>query len=414
MIGILVFIEGLGDIIYPQFGGKTPLEIANTPNLDFFASRGELGYMFPVKPGYLPESHEPLVSIFNQGNLLGTRGVFEAFGSEINLMRGDLALRVNFATLDNLTNKNVVDRRVGRTLTYKEAEILARDINKIDLPVKFFFKHTLWHRGILVLKGGFSDSFFGNDGSINNGIKKEIVKYGYCKGFDESENTLYSVNILNEFIDKSLKVLFNHPINLERRRKGLLEANCLLVRGPGCEIPKLNKYRRWCSVCYSPETRGFSKISGMMNFDFDYPKNFSVDSYSNFYEGLEKASINALKMIKKNSKKYDYALVNFKEVEIPGYDNKIIEKKKMIEFLDANFFKELREIVTLKNISLVVTSNYCCVCKVKSPTTDFVPILFYKGGGIPKSKIFCEKSARIGNLGQVQSKDFLKIVGMSF
>ncbi|MCK4553297.1 phosphoglycerate mutase, partial [Candidatus Pacearchaeota archaeon] len=64
MKGILVIIDGMGDLPCKQLGEKTPLEAADMPNLDFLATRSELGYMYPVKPGFIPESDEAIVSIF--------------------------------------------------------------------------------------------------------------------------------------------------------------------------------------------------------------------------------------------------------------------------------------------------------------------------------------------------------------
>ena len=64
MKGVLVILDGLGDLPHKLLNEKTPLEAAQTPNMDFFAARGELGYMYSVKPGFIPESDEAIVSIF--------------------------------------------------------------------------------------------------------------------------------------------------------------------------------------------------------------------------------------------------------------------------------------------------------------------------------------------------------------
>ena len=56
MKGVLVILDGIGDLPHKVFNEKTPLEAAETPNMDFLATRGELGYMYPVKPGFVPES----------------------------------------------------------------------------------------------------------------------------------------------------------------------------------------------------------------------------------------------------------------------------------------------------------------------------------------------------------------------
>ena len=124
MKGVLVILDGLGDLPHRQLDEKTPLEAAHTPNMDFFATRGELGYSYPVKPGFVPESDEAIVSIFGNDLIDSTRGQLEARGTDLELKRGDLAMRVNFATIDSLENGKIKDRRCGRTLTSAEAELL--------------------------------------------------------------------------------------------------------------------------------------------------------------------------------------------------------------------------------------------------------------------------------------------------
>src|SRR4030042_6652441 len=142
MKGIFVILDGLGDLPNNQVGDKTPLEAANTPNMDFLAARGELGFMYPVKPGFIPESDEAIVSIFGNDLISSTRGQLEARGTNLKLMRGDLALRANFATVDSLEKGNILDRRAGRTLTTNEEKILAKALYKIKIPVKFDFVTT--------------------------------------------------------------------------------------------------------------------------------------------------------------------------------------------------------------------------------------------------------------------------------
>ena len=137
MKGVLVILDGLGDLPNRQLDGQTPLEAAQTPNLDFLANRGEIGYMYPVKPGFIPQSDEAIISIFGNDLISSTRGQLEAEGAGIKLIRGDLALRANFATIDSLKKGNILDRRAGRTLTTSEAKVLAKALNDIKLPCKF-------------------------------------------------------------------------------------------------------------------------------------------------------------------------------------------------------------------------------------------------------------------------------------
>lgn len=406
MKGILVIIDGAGDLASRQLDEKTPLGAANMPNLDFLATRGEMGHMYPVKPGFVPGSDEALVSIFGNSLISSTRGQLEAKGADIKVTRGDLALRVNFATIDSLKKGNIIDRRAGRTLTNVEAEVLAKSLNKIKLPVEFVLEPTIQHRAVLVFRGGFSDNILGNDPHPFTG------KFRLCKALDDDENSQYTTNIVNEFIEKAHEVLKKHIINEDRKLKGLMPANYLLVRGPGIEIPKLKIYKKWLSVVSMPLEIGFSRLSGMKTFSFDYPKLKKLDVYENLYDGLKKRCKFVIKTIKKKNKDSDYAYIHIKETDLPGHDNKPIEKKTMLEYIDQTLFKFLRSFAPKKKINIVVTADHSTPSKLKRHSADPVPVLFYNDS-IPREKHFCEKEARKGTLGGFMGSELLKKVGFA-
>jgi len=437
MKGVLVILDGMADLLCKQLDEKTPLEAAEMPNLDFLATRGEMGYMYPVKPGFVPESDEAVVSMFGNDLIASTRGQLEARGTDIKLTRGDLALRVNFATIDSLKKGNIIDRRAGRTLTTAEAELLSKALNKIKLHCKFVFKPTIQHRAVMVLRGGFSDNISRNDSTYIHGKTESADKIGTFKPLDDDENSQYTANILNEFADKVYEVLDKHPVNEERRKKGLLPANYLLMRGAGIETPKLKFYRKWLSVVYMPLEIGFSRVCGMKVFSFDYPKLKNLDSYANLWDGLRKACNFSVKVLKKNNKTMDYAYIHIKETDLPGHDNKPLEKKMMLEYVDKTLFRFLRKFAPPNRIKVVVTADHSTPCKLKSHSADPVPVLLYNASP-PKSDSwrftsflrnnnrfsnplkptseqkgvkFCEKNARKGKLGGIMGKELLRKVG---
>lgn len=411
MKGILVILDGLGDLPHKLLNDLTPLEAAQTPNLDFLAARGVLGYMYPVKPGFIPESDEAIVSIFGNDLISSSRGQLEARGSDLKLTRGDLAFRANFATIDSLEQGNIIDRRAGRTLTTQEANILAKAISKIKLPCEFVFKPTVQHRAALVFRGGFSDNISGNDTTYTQGMNFPSNKISKCKPLDDDENSQYTANIVNEFLEKAYGALNNHPINTERVRKGLLPANFLLIRGPGIEPPKLKQYKKWVSSSYMPLEIGFANVSGMKNYSFEYPELTSIDAYENLWKGLRKACKHAANVIQKNMKRADYAYIHIKETDLPGHDNKPIEKKLMLEYIDITLFRYLRSIVSQNKIKVVVTGDHSTPCKLKGHSADPVPVLFYNLGQVPVAKKFCERECRKGELGRMNGNELLQKVG---
>ena len=411
MKGVFIILDGLGDLPHRQLDDQTPLEAANTPNMDFFATRGELGYMYPVKPGFVPESDEAIVSIFGNDLINSTRGQLEARGTELDLKRGDLAIRINFATIDASGSK-IKDRRCGRTLTTAEAELLAEALDEINLPCKFDFLSTVQHRAVLVLRGGFSDNLIGNDKTYIQGRSEEPDKVVGCKALDDDENSVYTANILNEFLRKAYDVLKKHPVNVLRKEKGLLPANYLLMRDPGIEKPKLKQYKKWISACYRPLEIGFSKVCGMKNFSFEYPRLKGIDSYKNLHDGLKKACKHSIKVIKRNVKKCDYVYIHLKETDTPGHDNKPLEKKQMLEYIDKSLFSFLRGFAPSKKIKVVVTGDHSTPCKLGNHSADPLPVLVYNFG-VPKEKKFNENEARKGKIGRIVGKEFMVKVGFN-
>lgn len=412
MKGVLVIVDGMADLPNSQLGDKTPLEAAEMPNANFLATRGELGYMYSVKPDFIPESDEAIVSIFGNELISSTRGQLEARGADLKPLRGDLAIRANFATIDSFREGNILDRRAGRTLTTSEAVILSKALNKeIKLPCKFIFKSTVGHRAALVLSGGFSDNISGNDTSVySQGKTIFLDKTAPCRPLDEEENSQYSANILNEFLEKAYHVLDTHPINEDRRKRGLDPANFLLVRGAGIEAPKLKLYKKWVSAAYMPLEIGFSRASGMKTYSFQYPPLRKMDVYANLYEGLAKACKFSIWVLRKNKKKADYVYIHIKETDIPGHDNKPLEKKAMLEFIDKTLFSFLRRFAPQNNIKVVITADHSTPCKNKAHSADPVPVLFYNGA-IPKEKKFSEMEARKGKLGKIMGKELFEKVG---
>ena len=411
MKGILVIIDGMGDLPNSQLGDKTPLEAAHMPNADFLAARGELGYMYSVKPGFVPESDEAIVSIFGNDLVSSTRGQLEARGTDLKLVRGDLAFRANFATIDSLENGNIIDRRAGRNLSTAEAEILAKALNKgIKLESGFIFKPTIGHRGVLVFKGGFSDNVSGNDLAYSQGRVGISDKVVPCKALDDEDNSQYTANIVNEFLKKAYEILNNHPVNEKRREKGLLPANFILIRGGGIEIPKLKLYKRWASASYMPLEIGFSKVCGMKTYSFDYPKLRGIDVYENLWEGLRKGCKFSISVIKRNRRSADYVYIHIKETDQPGHDGKPVEKKDMLEYIDKTLFNFLRKFAPPNKIKVVITADHSTPCKLKAHSADPVPVLFYNGS-IPKEKKFTENEARKGKMGRITGKEFLGKVG---
>ena len=224
---ILVIIDGLGDEKIPRLENKTPLEAAKTPNFDFLAKEGICGLMVPFKfrEQEYPTSdvaHLALLGFDPRKYYLG-RGVYEAFGAGVSLKSGDVALRVNFGTVDK--NLKIINRRAGRI---EKTESLIKALNKIKIEgVKFYLKKAFGHRAVLRIRSKKKLSSAIEDGDPH----KVGVKVKKIKPKDDSESAKFTAKILNQYLEKAHQILENHSLNKKRKKKGLLPANFLLVRG---------------------------------------------------------------------------------------------------------------------------------------------------------------------------------------
>ena len=97
----LLVMDGLGDIATAATDYNTPLEAANTPNLDALAKESAMGRLIPAAHGITPGSGPGHLGLFGYDPLeyeVG-RGVIEALGLGLELHPGDVAARANFCTL---------------------------------------------------------------------------------------------------------------------------------------------------------------------------------------------------------------------------------------------------------------------------------------------------------------------------
>jgi 2,3-bisphosphoglycerate-independent phosphoglycerate mutase len=381
MKGVFLVLSGVADESCAALGQATPLQAARTPNLDALARMSKIDYCHPVKEGVAPESSSALISLFGYDANGIERGGLEALGAGIKLARGDLAMRVNFSTIDGLKEGNILDRRAGGTLNSREAKILAKEINsKVKLPFKFEFVPTLHHRGVIIFRGGFSDNIssadpFYRNGTAHAGVMPEIV---FSKSLDEEEDSKLTANLINSFVRKSHQVLDEHVLNGVRAKKGLFSANYLLCRGASSDIIRFKKLKgNWMALGYTPLEKGVAKAMKMDIYDVAYPKMKGMDVYDNLNAGLNKAMKRCVKMLKKYRKSHDYFFISFKELDVAGHDNKPHEKVKMLEMMDKKFFSFLKKYVEKNNGKLVITSDHVTSCRLKTHSSGAVPVLYF-------------------------------------
>ena len=377
-----------------KLGGKTPLEAARTPNLDFLAERGICGL---IDPFYFPwqkyprsdTAHLALFGYNPKRYYLG-RGPYEAAGLGMRAKEGDVALRVNFATVDK--NLKIVDRRAGRISNKKS---LVKALSGMEISgVKFLIGDSLGHRAVLILRGeNISQKISPND------IKKTGIKVRKIIPLKKSKKAQFTAQVLNQFLEKSHRILESHSLNKKRKKKGLLPANYLLLRGAGKlkKVPSFLERYKLKAVCVAAGHvyKGVAKILGM-----DLIKVKGATGYINTnLKGKTSA-------VKRSLKKYDFVFCHIKGTDVLAEDGDFLGKKKFIEKID----KSLKSILNLKNTLIVVTADHSTCSELKRHSLEPVPVLIF-GAKKDAVKNFSERDCKKGKLGKFpQLKLMLKIL----
>jgi 2,3-bisphosphoglycerate-independent phosphoglycerate mutase len=244
---VYVILDGLGDDPLDELGGRTPLEAAATPHLDGLARSGRNGYVTTVGKGIAPESDIAVFAIlgYDPHQYHSGRGPLESVGAGLEVNDGDLAYRVNFATVEaDGDGWTILDRRVGRDLTSEEAHALAHEVQeKVTLDgANFDFRATVGHRGVLVLRAQTgplsadvenSDPAYGRQGSL--GVAKEtfdnrVVTVAPIEGNEDDAAAQLAARLTNEWLEASYRVLAASDVNRARESQGKLRRPCAEAR----------------------------------------------------------------------------------------------------------------------------------------------------------------------------------------
>lgn len=379
---LLVVLDGIGDI--PSIDNKTPLEKAETPNLDKLAKESTLGMHIPVLPGITPGSGPGHLAIFGYDPIkyqIG-RGILEVLGVGLEVQNSDICIRANYAKVEERDGKLIViDRRAGR-LSTEENKILTQkiseNIKEID-GVKIFIKTGMEYRSAIVLR--FPHKVNEN---MCNILETDPQKEG---------KEVISPEPLNEeskSVSEILKKFLNKVRDILKNEKG----NYLLLRGYSSppKIPKFPEIYKLkaLSIATYPMYKGLTKLVGMEVVD--------VNGYS------IKDEINTLKNFYKD---YDFIYLHIKKTDSYGEDGNFDEKVKVIEEFDSY----LPEILSLNFDTICVTGDHSTPTVMKSHSFHPVPILIHSPYVFKYfSNRFNEKDCLKGELGIIRGEDIISLL----
>jgi len=370
---VLLVMDGLGGLPREK-GGKTELETAVTPNFDRLAAQSECGLHLPIGYGVTPGSAPGHLALFGYDPLeyaIG-RGVVAAMGIGFPMKAGDVAARLNFATLN--AAGAITDRRAGRIPTDKCAELCGLLKSVSIKGVEVFVQPVKDYRAVVIFRGkGLSDAVADTDPQIQD-VPPLDPKPTEEKGKHTAE-------VAREFVAQARKILASQT-----------PANGVLMRGFAelPHVPSLNKLYQLnpLAVAVYPDYKGVSRIVGM-----------------EVVEGIADLAGQA-RVLKEKWAEHDFFYVHHKYTDSKGEDGDFDAKVKEIEKVDAF----LPELLALKPDFLIVTGDHSTPAVAKSHTAHPVPFLLWGDGvrpdGISK---FGERECAKGVWGVMNGQMLLRI-----
>ena len=409
---VYVLLDGVGDLPHPDLDGKTPLEAAATPNMDTLAKNGVMGQVISVGKGIAPESD---IAVFNmlgyrfQHSDYAGRGVIEAIGIGIDFKDGDLALRGNFATLDN--EGQIIDRRAGRKIERDDAEKISKEIEngvKFSNPeASVVVAPTIGHRIIVRLRDSkqLSSEITNTDPAYTRvdgmGIAKAVsdfMRIEKCIPMEQTGDASNAAKLVNEFTEQSLEIMKNSDVNKQRAQKNKKLLNSILLRDAGNKYPNVKPINELHAMNFScivdmPVEVGISNILKM--------KMFNAGGLTDYEE---KAKIAAQSMNTENA-----IYVHLKGPDEFGHDGDAIGKMKNIEEIDKRFFGTLLDNIDASRVAVIISADHSTPCIHKGHSDDPVPLLI-SGDMITNdnSQRFTEKEGKNGTIGLIEGADVVK------
>lgn len=374
--GILIISDGLGDRPIKALGGLTPLEYANTPNLDRLAREGCTGNVYPIAPGIPVGTDVGHMEIFgcDSNKYYPGRGPLEALSGGIEIREGDVAFRGNFGTIDE--EYTVIDRRAGRIQdgTRELAEALSG--MKLKDGTTVLVKELTQHRVAVVLRGKeLSAAIVPTDvGTANEGAKLVIP----CPEDPACKEAAKTAENLWEFTLNAMEILKNHPVNQERVRNGLLPANVIITRGPGqlSTIPSTARQLGIRALCIAGDIT-VGGIARLVGFDY-YVQDSFTGGFNTDTMGKARKAVDSIK------EGYDWVIVHIKGTDLAGHDNQPLEKVRIIEEIDG-LAGYIMDHISGEQCYIAFTADHSTPCEARDHTGDGVPTIIW-GGDVRRDK----------------------------
>lgn len=395
--GLMIILDGLGDRSCPELDGATPLEAAATPNLDRLLKSGMGGMIDPLTPGVPVSTHTGtglLMGLAQRDAVHLTRGPVEAAGIGLLIQPGDVALRCNFATLEEDAGMlKILDRRAGRI--QKGTKELAAALQTIPMGhgVTATLRPATQHRAVLRLSGpGLSPAITDTDPGSNDDPR--VLP---CQPLNlQDAAAARTAEIINGFVREAYDRLKQHRVNQKREDKGLLPANGIITRGAGAlrEAGNIIQHLGISAAVVAGE-RTVLGLAQLLNYTAFTDSGFTSLADTDLAAKVE--------MTKRALETHEMVFLHVKAPDICAHDRDPKTKRSFLERFDSKVAPLLQG-----DWVIGVTGDHSTDCNSGRHCGDPVPsILHAPKGRRDGCTEFSELGCMVGGLGRITGSAFL-------
>ncbi len=359
---VVILGDGMADEPIESLGGRTPLEAADTPAMDALAAAGEIGLVHTIPEGMKPGSDTANLSVmgYDPKKYYTGRSPLEALSIGVPMKDTDVALRCNIVTLSEdepYEKKTILDHSADEISTEEAAVLLEAVKQELESESYRFYVGTSYRHCLIWEQGQVVELTPPHD------VLGQVI-----------ETHLPEDPVLRRMQERSYDILANHPINLERKARGLNSANSLWFWGAGTK-PILTSFeekyhKRGVMISAVDLLKGIAVGAGMENICVE-GANGGLDTN---YEGKAQAAVDAVL-----NRGYDFAYIHVEAPDEMGHQGSVERKVRAIEYLDSRVIRLVKEGLDAsgQDYRLLVLPDHPTPIQVRTHTSAPVPYLLY-------------------------------------
>lgn len=381
---IVLIGDGMADRPLSQLNDRTPLEIANTPNLDNLAQNGCLGLAQTIPANFAPGSDVANLSVlgYPAAEFYTGRAPLEAANMGLQLGPDDVAFRCNLVTLSENESQSVMEDFSAGHIDSATAEELVKTLDAQLGNEQISFYPGISYRHLMVWRGGKTSS----ECTPPHDISGQNIN-GHLPQGEGAE-------FLLDLMKRSQEILGHHPLNEKRSRSGKSPANSIWLWGQG-KAPKLTTFKdryqlKGALISAVDLLKGIGVYLGLTIINVPGATGYLDTNY----EGKAKAAINALE-------DHDFVYLHLEAPDEAGHSGDIEAKIAAIENFDQKIVGPVwEELKKQGNYRLLVLPDHATPVSIKTHSSEPVPFVIYPGCNCKQDKSgtgYNEKAAQATN-----------------